>query len=112
VLVGAASPMMKRVRTHFPQIRAIAYEGAGTERALAFRHYDPEEVIEGKTMSAHLRFSIAYWHSFRGVGADPFGPAPSKGPGKKLRSGLHCQGPDGCRFRVLPKDPGPILVLP
>ena len=65
---------MKRVRAHFPQIKAIAYEGVGASRALAFRHYNPEEVIDGQTMSAHLRFSIAYWHSFRGVGADPFGP--------------------------------------
>ncbi len=65
---------MKNPRSHFPKIRRVSYEGPGTSRALAFRHYDPDEVIEGRTMAQHLRFSIAYWHSFRGTGADPFGP--------------------------------------
>jgi xylose isomerase len=65
---------MKKARAHFPKIKRIAYEGPGAANALAFRHYDPDEVVDGKTLSAHLRFSIAYWHSFRGVGSDPFGP--------------------------------------
>jgi xylose isomerase len=52
----------------------IAYEGPRSENALAFRHYNPSEVIDGKTMKDHMRFSIAYWHAFRGVGSDPFGP--------------------------------------
>jgi xylose isomerase len=60
--------------THFQNIGNIAYEGPRTENALAFRHYNPAEVIDGKTMKEHMRFSIAYWHAFRGVGADPFGP--------------------------------------
>jgi xylose isomerase len=65
---------MKKARAHFPSIPAIPYEGPGTDNPLAFRHYNPDEVIEGRTMAEHLRFSIAYWHAFRGVGADPFGP--------------------------------------
>jgi xylose isomerase len=65
---------MKKSRAHFPDIGTIAYEGPKTENALAFRHYNPDEVIDGKTMAAHLRFSVAYWHAFRGMGADPFGP--------------------------------------
>ena len=60
--------------THFQNIGTIAYEGPRTEKALAFRHYNPTEVIDGKTMKEHMRFSIAYWHAFRGVGSDPFGP--------------------------------------
>jgi xylose isomerase len=60
--------------THFQNIGTIAYEGPRTENALAFRHYNPAEVIDGKTMKEHMRFSIAYWHAFRGVGSDPFGP--------------------------------------
>ena len=64
---------MKKSRAHFPRIKTIAYEGPGAANPLAFRHYNPDELIEGKSMSAHLRFSIAYWHSFRGVGSDPFG---------------------------------------
>ncbi len=65
---------MKKATSHFPKIQSIAYEGPGAKNALAFRHYNPDEVIGGKTMSAHMRFSIAYWHAFRGTGGDPFGP--------------------------------------
>jgi len=65
---------MKTTRSHFPKIRRISYEGPRASRALAFRHYDPDEVIGGRTMAQHMRFSIAYWHSFRGTGSDPFGP--------------------------------------
>ncbi|MFT3781065.1 MAG: xylose isomerase [Nibricoccus sp.] len=65
---------MAKNETHFPNIGTIAYEGPRTENALAFRHYNPSEVIDGKTMKEHMRFSIAYWHAFRGVGSDPFGP--------------------------------------
>ena len=65
---------MKKSRSHFPTIPAIAYEGPQSAQALAFRHYNPDEVIDGRTMAAHMRFSIAYWHAFRGVGSDPFGP--------------------------------------
>jgi xylose isomerase len=61
-------------KTHFPKIKTISYEGPTSSNPLAFKHYNPDEVINGKTLKDHLRFSIAYWHSFRGVGADPFGP--------------------------------------
>jgi xylose isomerase len=64
---------MKKSNSHFPEIGTIAYEGPGSDNPLAFRHYNPDEIIDGRTMAAHLRFSIAYWHSFRGTGADPFG---------------------------------------
>jgi xylose isomerase len=66
---------MSKNETHFPNIGTIAYEGASSEKPLAFRHYNPAEIIDGKTMKDHLRFSIAYWHSFRGAGLDPFGSA-------------------------------------
>ena len=57
----------------FKAIPHIQYEGPKTRRALAFRHYDPNEMIDGKTLKDHLRFSVAYWHSFRGTGTDMFG---------------------------------------
>ena len=66
--------MKKPARLHFPRIRPIAFEGTKSSNALAFRHYNPEEIVDGQTMEAHMRFSIAYWHSFRGTGSDPFGP--------------------------------------
>ena len=73
---------MKTARQHF-RIPAIAYEGPKTENALAFRYYDPTEVIDGQTLSEHMRFSIAYWHAFRGVGSDPFGPGTIVRPWEK-----------------------------
>jgi xylose isomerase len=74
---------MKKTRAHFPKIKSIAYEGPRSANALAFRHYHPDEVIDGRTMAAHLRFSIAYWHSFRGAGSDPFGSATIVRPWEK-----------------------------
>ena len=57
----------------FPEVEKIVYEGPDSKNLLAFHHYNPEEVVEGKTMREHLRFSVAYWHTMRGAGADPFG---------------------------------------
>ena len=59
---------------YFPEVEKIRYEGPDSRNPLAFRHYDGEEVVEGKTMKEHLRFSVAYWHTMRGTGNDPFGP--------------------------------------
>jgi xylose isomerase len=74
---------MRTVPDHFPGIQTVVFEGPQSTRPLAFRHYNPDELIEGKTLSAHLRFSIAYWHSFRGTGADPFGPGTIVRPWEK-----------------------------
>lgn len=70
----AKKTVFKPRKQHFAGIDRIAYEGTDSDHALAFRHYDPAEVIDGKTMKEHMRFSIAYWHAFRGTGGDPFGP--------------------------------------
>lgn len=59
----------------FPGIGKIEYEGKKSKNPLAFRWYNPEEKIGGKKMKDHLRFAIAYWHSFCGDGSDPFGNA-------------------------------------
>ncbi|HEY5552909.1 MAG TPA: xylose isomerase [Opitutaceae bacterium] len=64
---------MSKARNRF-SISKIRYSGPGSKNPLSFRHYNPSEVIDGRTLKEHLRFSIAYWHSFRGVGTDPFGP--------------------------------------
>ena len=58
----------------FPDIQKIQYEGPASKNPLAFRHYQENELVEGKPMKDHLRFSVAYWHAFRGTGSDPFGP--------------------------------------
>lgn len=57
----------------FPDISSIPYEGPSSKNPLAFKHYNADEMVLGKTMREHLRFSVVYWHTFRGTGADPFG---------------------------------------
>ena len=57
----------------FPEISSIPFEGPSSKNPFAFKHYNPSELVEGKSMRDHLRFSVVYWHTFRGTGADPFG---------------------------------------
>jgi len=64
----------------FPDVKTIEYEGADSRNPLAFKHYDAAEVVEGKSMAEHLRFGVAYWHTMRGGGADPFGPGTALRP--------------------------------
>lgn len=59
----------------YPGIGKIGYEGRDSKNPLAFKWYNPEEIVSGKKMKDHLRFAIAYWHSFCGDGSDPFGNA-------------------------------------
>ncbi|MFV0441683.1 MAG: xylose isomerase [Lachnospirales bacterium] len=57
----------------FFNVEKIKYEGATSTNPLAFKYYNPEEVVLGKTMKEHLKFSVAYWHTFDDMGGDPFG---------------------------------------
>jgi xylose isomerase len=66
--------------TAFPDVPVIQYEGPDSDNPLAFRWYNPDEVIEQKSMKDHMRFSIVYWHTFRGTGADPFGAGTAVRP--------------------------------
>ncbi|MCA9187886.1 MAG: xylose isomerase [Pirellulaceae bacterium] len=61
-------------------VPAIAYEGPDSKNPLAFRWYNPDEIVEGKSMREHLRFSVVYWHTFRGTGSDPFGVGTAHRP--------------------------------
>ncbi|CAL5375133.1 unnamed protein product [Camellia sinensis] len=61
----------------FPGIPKIKYEGPSSKSPLAFKWYNGEEEILGKKMKDWMRFSVAFWHTFRGTGGDPFG-APTK----------------------------------
>lgn len=60
-------------KAFFKGIEQIKYEGTASDNPLAFRWYDADRVVAGKPMKDHLRFACAYWHSFKGTGADPFG---------------------------------------
>ncbi len=61
----------------FAEVKKVSYEGPQSKNPLSFKHYNANEMIEGKTMAEHLRFSVAYWHTFRNGNADPFG-APTR----------------------------------
>lgn len=65
-------------REYFPGIGRIAFEGRDSDNPLAFKVYDENRKVGGKTMREHLRFAVCYWHSFRGVGSDPFGPGTQR----------------------------------
>ena len=60
---------------YFSQVGNIQFEGKDSKNPLAFKYYDPNAVIGGKTMKETLRFAVAYWHTFTMNGTDPFGDA-------------------------------------
>ncbi len=78
---------------------------------LAFRHYDPDEMVMGKRMEDHLRFAVAYWHSFAWPGGDPFGgqtfDRPWFGDTMELRA-----DEGGCRLRDVRVAGPAVLLLP
>ncbi len=57
----------------FENVSPLRYEGPESRNPLSFKAYDPSRKIDGKTLKAHLKLSLAYWHAMRGTGADPFG---------------------------------------
>ena len=58
----------------------VSFEGADSNNPLAFKHYNPEELVDGKPMKEHLRFAAAYWHCMRNELADPFGAGTASMP--------------------------------
>jgi xylose isomerase len=73
---------------HLPNIGRIAYEGAQSKTPLAFKHYNPDEIVAGKKMRDHLRFSIVYWHTMCGQGADMFGGPTAIRPWEAGKTGI------------------------
>ena len=70
----------KNMPAAFPKIPKIQYEGSKSKNPLAFKHYNSDEIVAGRTMREHLRFSVTYWHTFRGMGADMFGSGTALRP--------------------------------
>ena len=67
-------------KEYFKGIGPILFEGKDSDNPLAYKYYNPEQVVAGKTMREHFKFAVAYWHTFCGVGADPFGPGTQQFP--------------------------------
>jgi xylose isomerase len=61
------------MKEFFPEVKKIKYEGPDSKNPLAFKHYNANQKIMGKSMSDHLRFAVCYWHTFKGLGSDQFG---------------------------------------
>ena len=64
----------------FPDIQKIQYEGPKSKNPLAFKHYNADQLVGGKSMRDHMRFGVAYWHSMRNSLADPFGAGTAQRP--------------------------------
>ncbi|WBU89247.1 xylose isomerase [Cellulophaga omnivescoria] len=67
-------------KEYFKGIGDIKFEGKDSANPLAFKYYNPDQVVAGKTMKEHFKFAIAYWHTFCGQGSDPFGPGTQNFP--------------------------------
>ncbi|MGH8221688.1 MAG: xylose isomerase [Woeseiaceae bacterium] len=75
-------------REYFPGIGQIPYEGPESDNPLAFKAYDENRVVGGKTLREHLRFAVCYWHTFCAEGSDPFGPGTHRHPWKQASDAL------------------------
>lgn len=80
-------------KEYFPFIKKVAYEGPESKNIMAYRFYDENRIVAGKSMKDHLRFAVAYWHSFCNDGGDPFGvgtrPLPWLDPKDAVRSAMN-----------------------
>ncbi len=70
-------------KEYFTGIDKIKFEGPDSDNPLAFKYYDENKIVAGKTMKEHFRFAVAYWHTFCGTGEDPFGPGTQIFPWNK-----------------------------
>jgi xylose isomerase len=78
--MGLTRRLTQKMKSSFPTVSNIRYEGPASRNPLAFKHYNADEIVAGKTMRDHLRFAVVYWHTFRGTGSDPFGAATMQRP--------------------------------
>nr|Q9KGU2.1 RecName: Full=Xylose isomerase [Caldanaerobacter subterraneus subsp. yonseiensis]AAF87247.1 xylose/glucose isomerase [Caldanaerobacter subterraneus subsp. yonseiensis] len=65
---------------YFKNVPKVQYEGPKSNNPYAFKFYNPDEIIDGKPLKEHLRFAVAYWHTFTGTGTDPFGASTMQRP--------------------------------
>lgn len=67
-------------KEYFKSVGEIKFEGRDSDNPLAYKFYNPDQVVAGKTMREHFRFAMAYWHTLCGTGGDPFGPGTKNFP--------------------------------
>ena len=86
----------------FKGVGQIKYEGPESDNPLAFKYYNPELVVAGKTLKDHFKFAVAYWHSFCGVGADPFGAGTQIFPWDQSKDPLQAAKDKACLLYTSP----------
>jgi len=67
-------------KEYFPGVKPVKFEGKDSDNPLAFKWYDENRMVAGKSMKDHLRYAVCYWHTFCNTGADPFGPGTKHFP--------------------------------
>jgi xylose isomerase len=72
--------ILKGNKEFFPGIGKITFEGRESDNPLAFKYYDENRIVAGKSLKDHFRFAVAYWHTMCGTGGDPFGPGTKNFP--------------------------------
>jgi xylose isomerase len=75
-------------QSRFPNIGRIPFGGSTSKNPFAFKHYNADELVEGRPMREHLRFSVVYWHTMCGLGADMFGDPTAVRPWDAGKTGL------------------------
>jgi len=92
---------MSSRKEYFPTVSKIRFAGSSSSDPFTYKYYNPEQMVMGRKMKDHLRFSVCFWHTFRGTGADPFGegtyarPWPMECPKQNYELSL-----DLCKQRV------------
>src|SRR6478735_7332749 len=94
----------------FPDVPKIQFGGPKSRNPLEFKYYSPDEVVGGKTMKEHLRFSVVYWHTFVNPLSDPFGVGTAVRPWDDGSSSVANARPRG--LRVLREAGRPVLCVP
>ena len=102
----------KGKKEFYPGIGKIKFEGKKSKNPLAFRWYNPDQVVSGKKMKDHLRFAIAYWHSFCGDGTDQFGNATHVYPWKDLPNDDRDKARLDAAFEFITKIGARLLLFP
>lgn len=67
-------------KEYYKGVGSIQFEGKASDNPFAYKYYNPDQIVAGKTMRDHFKFAIAYWHSLCGQGGDPFGPGTQQFP--------------------------------
>ncbi len=97
---------------YLPEVKKIVFEGKDSKNPLAFTYYNATQKVGDKTMVEHLRFAVAYWHTFKSTGSDPFGPGVFERPWNKAQTPMAiARDTLAANFEFMSKLGGPVLLF-